>query len=153
MVHPAVVGLVALVALSSVPGRAMADPPVPSPAPPASAPSVSRRTVALWAAGVAVAGAGTSAAFGVLALQNKGSYEKTPTYANTANGNNDAAYADGALALAVAAGITSLVLFLTDDTRNDADPATVAGKKTSAVFSASPVITTRGGGAGLLVRF
>jgi hypothetical protein len=153
IIHPAIVGLVALVALSSAPGRAMADPPLPSPAPPAPAPAVKRSTVALWAAGVAVAGAGTSAVFGVLALRNKSAFDATPTHASAASGNNDAAYADGALALAVAAGITSLVLFLTDDTPHDADPATAATRKTSAVFSASPVITPRGGGAGLVIRF
>jgi hypothetical protein len=152
VVNPAIVGLVALVALSAVPSRAMADPPVPSPAPPSPAPSVSRRTVALWAAGVAVAGAGTSVVFGVLALQNKSAYDRTPTHANTANGNNDAAYSDGALALAVAAGITSLVLFLTDGPTHDAGPAATA-PKTSAVFSAAPVITTHGGGAGIVLRF
>jgi hypothetical protein len=153
IIHPAIVGLVALVALSSVPGRAMAEPPLPSPAPPAPAPAVKRSTVALWAAGVAVAGAGTSVVFGVLALRNKSAFDATPTHGSAANGNNDAAYADGALALAVAAGITSLVLFLTDDASHDAEPAAAGARKTSAVFSASPVITPRGGGAGLVIRF
>ena len=45
-----------------------------------------------------------------------------PTFSNTDDGNNDAAYADGGIALAVAAGITSLVLFLTGDPA-DAPPA------------------------------
>jgi len=152
-VKPAIVGLVALVALSSVPRDAMAEPPLPSPAPSAPAPSASRRNVALWAAGVAVAGAGTSAVFGVLALRNKSAYDKAPTQGNTVNGNNDAAYSDGALALAIAAGVTSLVLFLTNEPTHDADPASAAGKKTSAVLSASPVITPHGGGAGVLLRF
>ena len=111
-----------------------------------------RSTVALAAAGIAVAAAGGATAFGVLALQNKSDYAKTPTYANTDRGNNDAAYADGCIALAVAAGVTSLVLFLTDHPVPDAE-APPAGKKTSATFSVSPVVTPHGGGAGALLRF
>ena len=62
------------------------------------------------------------ATFGVLALQNKSDYQKNPTFSNTDNGNNDAAYADGCAALAVAAGVTSLVLFLTRHPTADARP-------------------------------
>ena len=107
--------------------------------------------MALIAAGVAVVGAGVGAVFGALALQNKSDYGKSPTYANSGNGNNDAAYADGCIALAVAAGVTSLVLFLTDDTHGD-DSARAA-KARAATFSATPIVTARGGGAGVQLRF
>jgi hypothetical protein len=108
--------------------------------------------VALWAAGIAVVGAGVGTTFGILALQNKSDYQKNPTFSNTDNGNNDAAYADGALALAVAAGVTSLVLFLTRDTTLDVDPSAAAPPSRPSV-SGCPIVIPHGGGAGAVLRF
>jgi hypothetical protein len=151
-----------------VPTAATARPPIPAASPlgpPPSPepvtgqplrlePSVKRRTVALYAAGIAVVGAGVATVFGVLALNNKHEYEKTPTYSNSDNGNNDAAYADGGIALAVAAGITSLVLLLTSDPA-DASPTASAPATRSGSHLASPTATSlsSGGGAGALLRF
>jgi hypothetical protein len=117
-----------------------------APPPPAH---VSRRTVAYVAAGVAVAGAGLATTFGALALHNKSLYQTQPSLSNSDHGNDDAAYADGAIALAVAAGVTSLVLFLTDDETS----ALSSPPARSATVQASPFITLHGGGAGALVRF
>jgi hypothetical protein len=114
---------------------------------------VKRSTVALVAAGVAVVGTGVGTAFGVLALENKSDYRRNPTYSNTDQGNNDAAYADGAIALAVAAAVTSLVLFVTSDPSSDEGEPPSASKKRSAGFSASPVVVPHGGGLGALLRF
>lgn len=128
----------------------------PAPAPPASAPpastppSVTRGTVGLAAAGVALAGAGTAAVFGALALQSKHDFQGNPTYASADKGNNDAAYADGAIALAVSAGITSLVLWLTRDAAS-VDPSPAASHP--ATVSTSLVLAPHGGGAGALVHF
>lgn len=136
-------------------------PPPPSPAPPPPAPaappppappptpSVTRTTVAIIAACVSVVGAGVATAFGILALQNKSDYQTNPTYANADNGNNDAAYADAGIALAVAAGVTSIVLFATRPTP-DGTTARSAGTRS---FSAAPIVTPHGGGAGALLRF
>jgi tetratricopeptide (TPR) repeat protein len=142
--------------IKTMPGEVDIE-PVPAGAaalqpPPRPGPSVTRTTVALWAAGAAAVGAGVATAFGVLALENKSAYQRNPTYSNSDNGNNDAAYADGGIALALAAGITSLVLYLTSDTGHDTDPAATAGKTRSSL-SASPLVTLRGGGAGALLRF
>jgi len=136
--------------LSAVPGRALAD---GSPPPPPPDPAVTRDTVALVAAGVAVVGVSAATVFGVLALQNKSDYQAHPTYSNVDNGTNDAAYADGCIALAVAAGVTSLVLYLTRDTTHDAGPAAARPTQRSAVFSPAPVVTPHGGGAGFVLRF
>lgn len=122
-------------------------PPVPLPPPDST---VSRRTVALGAAGVAVAAAAGTIALGVLALKNKSEYDSAPTFANTDNGNNFAAYADGCAALAVAAGVTSLVLYLTS--HPTADSAAPAPRR-AAVFSVAPAVTPHGGGAGAVLRF
>jgi hypothetical protein len=153
-----------VLALCSVSVRAFADgppptpgsstPPVPpTPPPPVPGPTVTRGTVALVAAGVAVVGTGAATVFGVLTLQNKSDYASHPTYANTDSGNNDAAYADGCMALAVAAGVTSLVLYLTRDTSHDADPAAAQPAPRSAGLSPSPMVTPHGGGAGFVLRF
>jgi hypothetical protein len=144
--------LVAFAALSAAPWPARADPPGPAstaaPAPPSAPtalqtapldPSVKRSTVALAAAGVAVVGVGVATVFGVLALNNKRAYENDPTFANTDSGNNDAAYADGGIALAVAAGITSLVLFLTSDPA-DARPVSTPHAQSGAASPANAFV-------------
>lgn len=107
--------------------------------------------MALGAAGVGAAAAVGAIVFGMLALQNKADYDKTPTYANTDNGNNFAAYSDGCIALAVAGGITGLVLYLT----RPSSPAgsTAARAPHAAAFSVSPMRMAHGGGAGAVVRF
>ena len=139
-----------------------APPPAPMPqlvvvtTPPPAAPMITRRTVAWGAAGVAVIGAGLATTFGVLALNNKSDYQNHPTLANSDQGNNDAAYADGAIALGVIAGVTSVVLFLTADDADapaTATPATAPAPTRAATVTASPFFTAHGGGAGALVRF
>ena len=171
---PFVVGLVALCAASVLPGRALAAPPNPvapaaspvpeTPPPPASpplaapppSPPATRGTVALVAAGVALAAAGAGSVFAALALQSKSDFDRNPTYSSNDKGSNDAAYADGCFALAVAAGVTSLVLYLTRDASQDPHPISATAQKAVVFFSASPMLTplTRhGGGAGVLLRF
>jgi hypothetical protein len=141
-------------------GPVLAPPPSPPP-PPASpafvpfapgTPTVTRGTVALASAGLSLAGAGAAVVFGVLALQNKRDFDRNPTYASSDKGNNDAAYADGSAALAVSAGITSLLLWLTRDSAV-VEPVPSARAKHSAKVSPSLVVTSHGGGAGALVRF
>jgi hypothetical protein len=170
---PKLRGLVAVAVFSIVPRPTLAAPPeaaasssaevtpppppvpalAPRDVPPLSEPPVTRNTVALYAAGIAVAGASAGIVFGVLALENKRDYQKNPTYSNSNNGTNDAAYADGAIALAVAAGVTSIVLFLTNDTAPSPDPMATPSTSRSAVLSASPFVTSHGGGASALLRF
>jgi hypothetical protein len=150
--------------LADAPAVAVPPPPAPSPPPPPppvpqitvmpSAPPphpISRRTVAFIAAGVAVAGAGLATTLGVLALNNKSAYGRNPTLSNADDGNNEAAYADGAIALTIAAAVTSVVLFVTDETPSA--PATGSSRTPSVTIAASPFVTPHGGGAGALLRF
>ncbi len=145
----------------SAPGAASPAPPSPSAPPPPATPSSgpplaeppapatsapTRNAVALGAAGIAAAAAIGATVFGALALHNKSAYDNNPTYANTDDGNNFAAYSDGCIALAAAAGITSLVLFLTAPKDGPAS----AGH---AALSALPVVTPHAGGAGAVLRF
>jgi hypothetical protein len=170
---PFLLGLAVLLAITSVPLPARADgatpapPPVPAassasapaplpappeppavPPPPPSGPPIRRSTLALGAAGIAVAATAGATTFGVLALHEKSAFDRSPTYASATNGTNDAAYADGCIALAVAAGITGLVLYLTatDVTDTGTAPATKH-------VVLSPIVTPHGGGAGALLRF
>jgi hypothetical protein len=136
------------------PSPAEARPPAaaaPSAARPAS--TLTRRDVALVAAAVAAAGAATGAVFGVLALRSKSEYANGPTYAIADQGNNDAAYADGGLLLAIAAGVTSLVLLLTSGDPQDASGSAPTPRARAAALTASPLATAHGGGAGIALRF
>jgi len=108
--------------------------------------------VAWGAAGVALAGAVGATVFGVLALNDKSSYQQSPTVSNTDNGNNFAAYSDGCIFLAAAAGITSVVLFLSRAPATS-DGASSAPAPKAAQVSVAPVVTTHGGGAGAVLRF
>ena len=132
--------MTALVALSSVAAPAAADPPAAAPAPSGS--TVSRRDVARGAAVVAGAATAGAIALGLVALHDRSVYDRAPTYAGADNGSNLAAYADGCAALAVAAAVTSLVLFVTS-APPDRAPA----------LSAAPVVTAHGGGVGAVIRF
>jgi hypothetical protein len=142
MKHAILTTAVLALAMSATPRIAFADPPAPVPAP---TPTPTRTNVALVSAGIAVAAATAAAVFGVLALQNKNEFQSSPTYARADDGSNDAAYADGAIALAVAAGVTSLVLFLTHDPQDAGAPAA------STAPIASPFVTALGAGA--VLRF
>lgn len=134
------------------PVHAPATPPaaVPAPPPPPPPPAVTRNAVAWAAAGVAAVGAIGATVFGILALQNKSSYQQNPTFSNVDDGNNFAAYSDGCLFLAAAAGVTSLVLFLTSPPA--ADDGTASPLRKTA-FVPAPVVMTRGGGMGAVLQF
>ncbi len=110
-----------------------------------------RNSVAWGAAGIAAAGAIGATVFGILALRNKSSYQQNPTVSNTTDGNNFAAYTDGCIFLAVAAGVTSVVLFLTSSPPSN--DASAAAAKKPAQLSAAPIFTSHGGGVGAVLRF
>src|SRR5579883_496780 len=115
--------VVVAVTAPAAPARAQDDgaTAAPAPAPPAAAQACAspRRTAAFVAAGISAAGAVAATVFGVLAVKNHDDNASHPTADNAQDGMNDAAYSDGGIVLAVAAGITSLVLFLTDEASQD----------------------------------
>jgi hypothetical protein len=134
-------------------GPGPAKTPSAAPPPPPDCSSV-RRRVAFAAAGVAIAAAGAATIFAVLALDNKRAYERSPTYSNADNGNDDAAYADGAIALAVAAGVTSLVLAVTGDCdSSELAPSKPSSTRQSTRVVASPIVLAHGAGVGAVLRF
>jgi hypothetical protein len=99
--------------------------------------------------------------FGVLALNDKSTFDKTPTSSTADSGENHALICDMAFGVAVTLGVTSAVLFLTSDEA----PAKAAGLPNRTVkiaaqkkqgplqFTAAPFVTPHGGGAGALLRF
>jgi hypothetical protein len=133
-------GLLTFVATAAAPRAAHADP-----------------RAAYVAGGLAIVAAGVGTAFGVIALNDKSDFQRSPTFAKADQGNDFAAYADASFGAAVLLGATSIVLFLaTGDgpATPAAQPATVASRKTF-TFEASPVLFPhgKGGGAGAVLRF
>jgi hypothetical protein len=172
---PILLGFLAFAASSTAPNRALADgtevvaaiaPDAPPPPPPdsSSAPPVSRRNtqmVAFTLAGVAVAGAGAGIAFGVLALNDKSSFDAHPTYHAASSASENAVLSDVCLGGGVIAAVTSVILFVR---AYQTSPEAAASSHTPLVAPASkgsssvsltltPLITVHGGGAGAALRF
>ena len=135
--------------------------PPASPASATSSPTMTRKTVAAVAGGLAIAGAGVGTAFGVVALDDKSRFDKNPTVARASAGNDNAVYSDTAFGAAVLLGVTSLVLFVTADESLPGSgaspvasaPSPVAKDTTAVTFTAAPILVPHGGGAGALLRF
>jgi hypothetical protein len=139
-------------------------PATPAPETPVdTTPAQPRSKLPAWiTGGLAVAAAGVGTAFGVLALGDKSDYDKSPTAGKADDGENHALIADMAFGVAVTLGVTSAVLFLSND---DAPPANAASAPRPSIASVraqrspafritpTPIITPHGGGAGALVRF
>jgi hypothetical protein len=157
-------GLLAFAVCSATPGRAWADGPdvVPtvapaSPAPEAADPSpppspAAGGRVAAWVlGGVAIVGAGAGTAFGVLALNDKSSFDSHPTYHAADSANENAVLSDVFFGGAVVAAVTSIVLFVrsADSPRDGA----AGSRSPPAAFTVAPVVTSHGGGAGVALRF
>ncbi len=110
--------------------------------------------------GLAIAAAGVGTTFGILALSSRSDFNKTPTTDKADTGENQALIADMAFGVALTLGITSLVLFLSGDDDGPPSakagatgPTQVAAKKPVITFSAAPIVTTKGAGAGAVLRF
>jgi hypothetical protein len=154
----ALAALLALVVVA-MPCRAMGDPPVSTdlaqtstttaPAPAAPSP----RVAPYVAGAIAVIAAGVGATFGVLALDAKSDFQKSPTQSGADRGNDYAAYSDAAFGAAVLAGATAIVFFVAEkDAPAGASPAQTAAPK-AITLSASPFVSPHGAGAGAVLRF
>jgi tetratricopeptide (TPR) repeat protein len=85
-----------------------------------------KRVPAYLTAGVGVLAAGTGAAFGVVALNDKKLYDANKTPENATRRDQDALISDVAFGVAVVAGVASLVLFLT--AKDDPPPPSADGE-------------------------
>ncbi len=102
--------------------------------------------------GLAIVAIGVGTGFGIAALSKKSDFDKNPTADTADTGENFALVADMAFGVAITLGVTSAVLFLTND--DDAAPAkTASAKKKPLRIIPTPFIVPNGGGAGAFLRF
>jgi len=130
-------------------------PPPPQPVAPAPPPPPRSKVPAYVTGGVAIVAAGVGTAFGIKALGDASDFDKNPTTSKADSGENAALIADMCIGVAVTFGVTSLVLFFTNDNPEPPKTAKVAPPAAKKAFTIvpTPVITSNGGGAGALVRF
>lgn len=129
-----------------------AQEPTAPPEPPSKVPAYVTGAVAIVAAGV-----GTG--FGIRALQQSSDFEKSPTTKTADDGENNALVADMMFGIAITFGVTSAVLFLS----NDAPPSTAKAsasktaaakpKKKNVTILPAPYVSPTGGGIGTVVKF
>lgn len=111
--------------------------------------------------GLAVVAAGVGTVFGVMALNDKSNFDKTPTTSIADNGDTHALISDMSFGVALTFGVTSAVLFLTKDeppaAAHAAPRSTTAKadttKKRAITVEPTPVVGPHLGGAGVLLRF
>ena len=129
------------------PVLAVAPPPPPPPPPRSALP-------AYITGGLAIVAAGVGTGFGIAAITDKSSFDKSPTTATANSGENAALVSDMSFGIALTLGVTSVVLFTT---RHEPSIPVAAPAKASAfsptMFTAVPFVTAHGGGAGASLRF
>jgi len=133
------------------------DKPAEPPPKPAEPPKEPRSKVpAFITGGLAVAAAGVGTVFGILALGKQSDFKTAPSADTADTGENFALVADMSFGVAITLGITSAVLFLTNDDEPAKAASTLAPKKAASPFkgfTAAPFMTPHGGGAGAVFRF
>jgi hypothetical protein len=133
----------------------------PAPAPPPPPPPEPRSKVPAYVTGaVAIIATGVGIGFGVKALQQSNDFDKNPTTKKGDDGENNALVADIMIGIAITFGVTSAVLFLSNDAPQSAKAntpkATAAAQpkpKAKITVTPAPYVTPTGGGASALVRF
>ena len=136
-------------------------PPPPAPAAPAAPPPEQHSQVPAIVTGVlAIAAAGVGTAFGIVTLNDKSQYDKNPTLQTENTGDSHALICDMSFGIALTLGVTSAVLFLTKDEAQTSSTATKpttakapSAKKNQVTLTATPLVGTHSGGAGVLLRF
>ena len=130
-------------------------PPPPPPPPP---PEPRSKVPAYVTGGVAVAAAAVGTVFGIKALGDSSDFKDKPTTKTADDGENNALVADMMFGIAITFGVTSAVLFLSNDAPSSAKALPkaqpVQAKKQPAVkFTPAPYVNQHGGGFGGLFQF
>jgi tetratricopeptide (TPR) repeat protein len=99
--------------------------PTPPPAPTEEQDSAATRKAIWVATGLAAAGLVTGGVLGGLALKSKKDFDDAPSEAKADKGERLALFADVGFGVAVAAGVTALVLALTDSKKTESETARV----------------------------
>jgi hypothetical protein len=134
----------------------VAEPATPAPTPPPPPPPEPRSKVPAYVTGgVAILAIGIGTGFGIKALSQSSDFDKTPTTKKADDGENNALIADMMFGIAITFGVTSAVLFLSNDAPQSAkatpaQPKAVAKKVT---ITPTPYVTPSGGGAGAVIKF
>jgi hypothetical protein len=131
------------------PPVAETKPPPPPPPPP----EPRSKLPAYITGGIAVVAAGLGTGFGIAALSDKSDFDKNPTTEKADSSENKALIADMAFGVAITFGVTSAVLFLSDDAPEPAKSTKAKPKPTVTKIVPTPIITPHGGGAGASFRF
>jgi hypothetical protein len=137
--------------------QAVPPPPPPvvaeTPPPPPPPPPEPRSKVPAYVTGaVAIIAAGVGTGFGIQALSQSNDFKNNPTTKLADDGENNALVADMMFGIAITFGVTSAVLFLSSDAPANAKANPPKPQKTVKV-TASPYVTSSGGGAGALLSF
>jgi len=142
------------------PPPVVAEAPAPAPTPPPPPPPEPRSKVPAYVTGaVAIVATGVGIGFGVKALSQSSDFDKNPTTKKADDGENNALVADMMFGIAITFGVTSAVLFLSNDAPQSAKATTpkataaAAPKKAKITVTPAPYVTPTGGGASALVRF
>jgi hypothetical protein len=140
------------------PPPVVAEAPPPPVAPPPPPPAEPRSKVPAYVTGaVAIVAAGFGTGFGIKALSQSSDFDKGPTTKKADDGENSALVADMLFGVAITFGVTSAVLFLSNDAPQTAkaDPSVRVAKRAPSkiTITPTPYVTPSGGGAGALVRF
>ena len=98
---------------------------------------------------------GVGIGFGVKALGQSSDFDKNPTTKRADDGENNALVADMMFGIAITFGVTSAVLFLSNDAPQTAKAQSPRRVATPAKITVTPTpyVTSTGGGAGALFRF
>lgn len=138
------------------PPPVVAEPATPAPTPPPPPPPEPRSKVPAYVTGgVAILAAGIGTGFGIKALSQSSDFDSAPTTKKADDGENNALIADMMFGIAITFGVTSAVLFLSNDApqtakATPAQPRPVAKKIT---VTPAPYVTPTGGGAGAVIKF
>lgn len=129
--------------------------PTPAPVPP---PEPRSKVPAYVTGAIAIVAAGVGTGFGIAALNQSSDFDKNPTTKKADDGENNALVADMMFGIAVTFGVTSAVLFLSNDTPASAKAASpkmasAKPKKKNVTILPAPYVTPNGGGVGTLIRF
>jgi hypothetical protein len=141
------------------PPPVVAEVPAPPPPVPPPPPEPRSKVPAYVTGAIALVAAGVGTGFGIRALNQSSDFDKHPTTSKADDGENNALVADMMFGIAITFGVTSAVLFLSNDAPSStaaAPPktnvATTPPKKKITVLPA-PYVTPHGGGVGTLIRF
>lgn len=148
------------------PPPVVAEVPAPPPPPPPPPPPAERSKIPAYVTGgIAVVAAGVGTGFGIAALGTQSDFKSTPTTKRADDGENQALIADMCFGIAITFGVTSAVLFLSDNGSKAAQttpsttpnaPKSASNKpaeKTGITITPTPIVNAHGGGAGALIRF